>query len=106
MDCISMHIIIDYHYLLQVFLFISFVALCYPISEIQQRHLLVYNRTILFSLPHKTRILFNPFGANHIFLLPLFVFELFTFKVCPDFGSTGISFKNDNLEKKIIYVLY
>ena len=45
MDSISLHISIDYHYLLQLPLFISFVALHYPISEIQQRHLLFANRT-------------------------------------------------------------
>ena len=83
---ILIHTSIDCYNLLQLLLFISFVALHYFKSEIRQRHLLVANRTI-FLLSYKTRILFHPFGANCIFL-SLFVFEIFIFKVRLDFWIT------------------
>ena len=87
---ILIHTSIDCYNLLQLLLFISFVALHYFKSEIRQRHLLVANRTI-FLLSYKTRILFHPFGANCIFL-SLFVFEIFIFKVRLDFWITRYIF--------------
>ena len=86
MDSNLMDISINYHYLLQLLLFILFIALHYTISKIWQHHLLVANRTF-FCLSHKNQLLFHPFSLNRIFL-SLFVFELFIFKVRPDFWIT------------------
>ena len=68
----------------KVLLFISFVALHYPVSENWQCHLLVANRTIFSLLPFRKRLHFNPFSVNRIFL-SIFVFNLFIVKLRPDF---------------------